>query len=440
MHVGTSTTSRDHLRLATETFITFVYAAAIHIILHTAHELHFGTSLSTSLVVLLVVTFILGDWLSRTRLPWLIPETVSPLRQLVKTVLELVCLYLILFAALTYLDGAREDDVAATKTLYAYIISFLGFTFLWNLHIFEIMKRLSFKELLFASFNGGAVDLPGAKTYAVRYENYRNDVLAKPTYENGKLRPLRVIHGTLVAVTGFVLPQLVALHLSLGNLLPAVILAWHSWLQDRKSLLDHLGATNWLQQGYGWTLSASRHPAFVLSLCGVFVVTLACIVYSRTELFWRPLGSLALLAVVTLAPFHAGREVAVILARLMGAFFVPSIFFMLAADTVEWQITPKARRALKCIGSTLLVLEYAGVLVVCAPAFLPAFVLGQHLLINLFLQYAATPLVAPERKYERGMMVARLKYIYKRCTVRIPPVSGNESSPGNSAEANNEHA
>ncbi|HSY49523.1 MAG TPA: hypothetical protein VLC46_11975 [Thermoanaerobaculia bacterium] len=393
-----------HLRLTTETFVTFVYAAAIHIIIHAGHERFFATTRRSATLLLLVVIFILSDWLSRTRLPWLIHNPLTAYGQLVKTFLELTCLYLLLFSALIFIDafdiskGALSPGRPSgdhTSLFYIYIAIFLLATFAWNLHMFDVMKganRRLWWHLFLATFTGKAIDLPAAQDYTKRYSLFEKNALAAAAPRNGQFPVIRLLNIPAVLGLRYIIPQSVALHLSLGNIVLAITLLLHANRNEPQPLVFYLNSTS-ITSACTWLVTWSAWPPVVFIGCLAFVWTCAALQQIRTNNF--ALWLLLFGGFVGVAAYYPEtRFIAILLARLAAAAFLPYVFYLASAEAFYfgWDTPSAVRSFFRTVASGLLFISYLLLLAVCPPRFVPAVVVAQHLLINLFLQYAATPL------------------------------------------------
>src|ERR1035437_2964119 len=100
------------LRVVCDGFVTFLYAAAVHLII--AHSASRPGALSgrISFVVLLSILHLFSDWLSRVRLPWLLPprDQVGTGSQLAKTLLEVGGLFFLVVAWLSLLEAAAPQS------------------------------------------------------------------------------------------------------------------------------------------------------------------------------------------------------------------------------------------------------------------------------------------------------------------------------------------
>lgn len=380
----------NHLRIATGSFITFLYAAAVHIILHAGHEHGLHGSLQSSAALLVIVVFFLTDWLSRTRLPALVHDPASVLAQMVKTVLDLTCLYLLLFSALTFVHASHTPaDPKATTTFFTYVTWFLGATFVWNLQMFRIMKDLAWHELVTASITGGALQMEATKSYGRRYLDFRDAIVR--IKETGKISLLNTTGGISVVVVGNIIPQLVAIHLSVGNLALGGTLLGHALSGATRPLIGHANILQMNALALPSTLAGLLvHPMAIVIFGGAAVLGFAAIQHVRIASFWRwLLGGAAVLAATWYFPFL--KPFLVVVTGTSAAAFIPGVLYMLSDESIESNLSSGWRTFTRYLGSVVLLAEYIILLLVVPPRLVPVIAIVQHFAINIVLQYAATP-------------------------------------------------
>lgn len=185
MHANVN--SEYNLRTASDVFVTFLYAAAVHLVI--AHflqpgQLESGQQRDHMLVwesglVLLFILFLFSDWIGRVRLPRLLPpdDQIGVIKQLAKTVLELsglFCLVLACLATIEKSDSAWSDNfwLAHLNANRSFAV-FLFLTFIWNLLMLWVMKQVSWLDLARLGMSGTAADSEKAKIYAQRFLQYR---------------------------------------------------------------------------------------------------------------------------------------------------------------------------------------------------------------------------------------------------------------------------
>lgn len=385
-----------HLKVATNAFMTFLYAAAVHMILLHGVENDLVSSIRSSTVLFVIVLFFLTDWLSRTRLPALVRDPISDVAQIVKTVLDLACLYLLLVAALTYLSVVHDPLANDTRTLFlTYVAAFLATTFVWNLQMFKIMKALSWSGLLSAAIKGTALQMQATSVYGARYVAFKQGLVANVSKKE-KLDPLNVVGAASVVLIGGLIPQLVAIHLSIGNLALGLVLIVHASSDSVGSLAQALpGELGHLLSSFAiWLTASLRHPtvSFFFGMGAVGVV--AGVQWLRLNQFWRWLAVGAFL-LWFLQQFEVTRSIGVWIGVVFVACAIPGLCFVLAEETIELAVPSGLKPALRCIGSVALIVEYLLLLVYVPVVIIPIIALVQHLSINFILQYAATPLNPP---------------------------------------------
>jgi hypothetical protein len=377
------------LEVFSDTFVTFLYAASIHLIV--AHLDYESLTMLESVGVLLIILFLLSDWLSRMRLPRLLRpgDEMSIAQQLFKTIFEVGGLY---FLVVAWMMVVEEFGPAATVpvptdpnvappfwdehlTAERAFALFLIATSAWNLLMLRVMRSL--KSFLLCGVNGTALDSEAMQKYGTRFYAFWQSLETEvTTTKNGsaipselKRIPLAIRAAVLQAVVrqGAQIP---IIHIAWTNLAAAAILL----IQDHRtadptiildaaknlSLLHHHGATRWLLGVAAlamvyFTLTSKNHgkPLFLFFLSLLAVMALA---WQFTEVF--------------------------IVGLVLG---IPVFFFFLAccSDRRQWKTICHACGGV--LGSAGLSVFY----LIHDSRQLLFYVAAQQVLVNVFLQYAA---------------------------------------------------
>lgn len=157
-------------RAAAVVFVSFLYAAAVHLVVHHAFYGE-GIPIKTAFLVVLLVVFIFSDWCSRTRLPNLTRDRPSPLRFILKTLLEIVGVFFLVVSFLELLNPQKGVPCANVTRLspVAAFGFFLIVTAAWDYLMLWVMQDLDLKHLAKASVLGTADSLKQLEPYLASY-------------------------------------------------------------------------------------------------------------------------------------------------------------------------------------------------------------------------------------------------------------------------------
>lgn len=230
MH-GTHNPGERSIRMYVDLFTTFLYAAAIHIVIGEFVSCSFEPSLANSLPLVFVIIYFLSDWLSRVRLPNLIHDSLKPWQQLAKAFLEAVGLLFLIMATVLIVTGKTENREA-------FFAAFLIVSFLWNSVLFSVMTGLDWVPLLDAIWRGAVLDIKAIEEYASTfYSTYQKlieveNVARKPTTGSNPSQTWRVSLTTIYCTSALIVwirfvrtfAQYVGIHLGVANLVVGTLL------------------------------------------------------------------------------------------------------------------------------------------------------------------------------------------------------------------------
>lgn len=222
-------TARDgaYLQERSFEFITFIYAASVHLVIHHSANPHVETRVAWLASALVV--FFLSDWLSRVRLPQLIVDRPSLTEHLTKTLLEVGGLFFLATGALALLDARRGDVHDAQKLASLFFGGFLLCTFLWNLAMIRVMKKVKWLEIVTSTFLGLSFHMKAAHDYLFPFKQRVAGLLAaleKARNGSGGGRVELGAHAVCALKIGCLktIVQYIAFHLALANLIAALLL------------------------------------------------------------------------------------------------------------------------------------------------------------------------------------------------------------------------
>ncbi|MEO6325209.1 MAG: hypothetical protein ABIT01_09995 [Thermoanaerobaculia bacterium] len=138
-------------------FSTFLYAAAVHLIIHHSYRAG-GSPPEAAIMVVLLIGFVFSDWSSRTRLPSLTGDRITAPLLLVKTFLEIFGVYFLVSSFLLLVAHEAPGRAVAAGALgpYSTFGVFLVVTWLWDLFMLGVMKGLRWVDLFWAIVRGDA--------------------------------------------------------------------------------------------------------------------------------------------------------------------------------------------------------------------------------------------------------------------------------------------
>lgn len=378
------------------TFMTFLYAAAVHLVIAKAFESD-ALHRASDVFLLSLILFLFSDWASRARLPRLLPENPAGYLYVFKIALEIVCVFFLVSSFLLFVTGsaATTDEESVVAPAFAFGC-FLIFTSCWDYLMIYIMKQLNVTSLSHSVWiTGRAIDMKEAREeYLGKFDNWkleRKNQIKKATEETtNKLRfdpdhnikhmlrgvvracrnefDLKVFEAAIASVA-----QFLANHILQANAIAGTALILNAaWL--KRSPLDALitKVASWPPVYDSITFGAATYIAVI----GVACVVCASFLPRKRWVLLVTVIALGVVAKTSSSPMVApGLKLIAIVA---GIFLLSSTFYAFRDSTLcglanrlgGWTI----------VGS--LVLLYA-----MLPAqLLIALLAGQQVLVNAFLQ------------------------------------------------------
>jgi hypothetical protein len=392
--------TEDSLRTAADTFVTFLYAAAVHLVIaHFASPGPMTTGLA--LIVLCLILFLFSDWLSRVRLPWLLPagDQVGVGSQLAKTVLEVGGLFFLVIAWLAFIESHDTEVIANTEAAWdfwlAHVDPYLAFavflfaTFAWNLFMLRVMRKLTWLDLARMTMNGDALDSDKVELYAKRFWQYRQKLEAsvaaatKRGTEN-TLYNFAVAQRALFreAVTRSV-AQIVALHIAWSSVIAGTLILLGTIFSKDKSSAAMI------------TLKVAKMewPPFVFALLGGLFLAFAIPFVLNQFRGWKRclIYSLAFCLFIVFSVWLSIRLATLSQFRLMLCWFSGILLIPTGTFWISSQIKNAARKRLFLfLSGTLGALSALLLYLTIRPTTLLVVVAVQQVLVNAFLQYAAS--------------------------------------------------
>lgn len=397
----TNISSESTLRTVSEVFVTFLYAASVNMIMAQFAQPE-GMAVWKSVVVLLFILFLFSDWVGRVRLPWLLPpdDQVGVSKQLLKTALEVAGLFFLVMAWLVIIEIIRPQsappvvEIFPTRTpaqqpsqdlwslntwtavwwghlnIYKAFASFLIATFLWNLLMLRVMQQIRWWDLVAMSFKGDALDAGEGRRYAQRFWEFRDKLEAK--VEAKRKRGEFILSMSVVFIESCVRTgaQLVAIHIAFANLLAAlVILISDIAFGIRPAFIEIAEILEKIHSSY-----------ISLTLLGIASFLILLFIFRGWKPNWKYYLFYSAASLVLIGAIWSQYIFTFVF--LLG---VPTIIFLLASQ-FEGKDEKIGRGIGGSIGVILLLLLYLMV----EPKMLIIIVAVQQVLINAFLQYAAS--------------------------------------------------
>lgn len=392
--------TEDSLRAAADTFVTFLYAAAVHLVIaHFASPGPMTTGLA--IVVLCLILFLFSDWLSRVRLPWLLPagDQVGVGSQLAKTVLEVGGLFFLVVAWLAFIEShgptAVQNTEAALDFWIAHVDPYLAFaiflfaTFTWNLFMLRVMKKLTWLDLAKMTMNGDALDSNKVEVYAKRFWQYRQKLEASVAAST-KGGTGNSLHDFAVAQRALIreafmrtLAQIVALHIAWSSVVAGIlILLGTIFSKDRSSattITEQVEKMSWL--------------LFLGVLFGILFLAFAIPFILDRSNGWRrcliySIGFCMFVVFSVFLSIELSRfaQINLNLCWLCGILLIPTAMFWISSQING--VTKK--RVFLALSGTLGALSALLLYLTIRPTNLLVVVAVQQVLVNVFLQYAAS--------------------------------------------------
>src|SRR5258708_6770601 len=238
-HVGVD------LRTASDIFVTFLYAASIHLLIAVPHAAKI-LSWPVSTLLLLAILHLFSDWLSRVRLPRLLPPTdeLDVLVQMAKSVAEVAGLLFLLLAWIALIDSSSNPQPIAWVVPFNSQLAFAVFlllTFLWNLVLLVAMQQLSWEDLTRFIISGTALKSDKLDFYGKRVVGLR-DKLMRLTDHAGQ--DIKNVVGRFILSVPFlffdgclrVIVQLVSIHIAWTSLFVSALLVIRNLPQEYVAL------------------------------------------------------------------------------------------------------------------------------------------------------------------------------------------------------------
>jgi hypothetical protein len=411
--------TEDSLRAASDAFVTFLYAASVHLIV--AHSARPGPmTTQMSVVVLLFILFLFSDWLSRVRLPWLLPpgDEVGFRNQFAKTILEVSGLFFLVLAWLAAIEGNTKESTpsfswstrefwdalwAAPLNPYRAFAIFLLATFFWNLFMLLVMRQLTWLDLARLGMNGDALDSPNVEVYAKRFWQFR-ERLEERVAEGTKPAANKTAHNLNLAIPVLLneafartSAQIVAIHIAWASVSGAVIILIGDILFHDKSVGIAMGQK---LAAIDWT---SRAAAFVVISVLAFVV-IAVLERRETWTTWtlHTIGFSVFIFLAVIVSFllsSSRSQIELVIISLVATLAGPTAIF-LAASQCEKEGTP--RKIVLWFAGSLGVMIMLLLYLMVESRVLMVIVAVQQVMVNGFLQYAASErpisvVIRPER-------------------------------------------
>lgn len=394
---------------ATTIFVSLLYAAAVHLIMHSAHggvASGLGTWSCVGVTVGLLI-FVFSDWSSRTRLPRLMPkeekDKFGPLTILVKGLLEIVGVFFLVISFLGLLDGphARQATAATEVNPAIAFAIFLIVTWLWNYLMIWVMK-LDARDLWHAVLYGDTADLPVIRRYfyKVRAIDQR---LAQVKNGNPSTGLLKLVGATLwlKSYRGLVggSMQLIANHLAHANLIAALTIFASEYYHGGAAILRVHPASRLV----GWFRTAS-----VTEIAGWYVVAVLLLIVVGVGALGVHFGQriafsgLGLFSVGALLAWILIREYALIgLAAALAAaafcvfilwpYFATATLEPTVADASEPPPNTTARRFFHHAGAASTTVAIVVLYLCCSSMVLMMLMAIEHVFVTAFLQGLASP-------------------------------------------------
>jgi len=412
-----SLNSEQSLRVVCDTFVTFLYAAAVHLII--AHSVARPGALTVrlSVIVLLYILHLFSDWLSRVRLPSLLPadDPVSTGNQLAKTLLEVGGLFFLVLAWLSLLDataphvsldffslffGQRDGSVWTTRlTPERAFAVFLSATFFWNLFMLKVMRQLRWVDLARLILAGDALDSEKVEVYAPRFWRYRQKLERRvESWRQQQLGAMAVVNPfafPALLVDAFVrgFAQLVAFHIAWAGILGCIVILLGDVVFDGRPLAMGMKAAG---NHLSW-------PFAILSFAAFSVIAPAMDVLKTHGNWNRPVtralgrGGSVILRALGLSSFvFFGVKLSVGLADFVCPFGGWIIGFGAASQAVgfilaaHWGRTSRSRIFMLRLSGTLGAMAMFVVYLTLQARLLMIMLAVQQVVVNAFLQYAAS--------------------------------------------------
>jgi hypothetical protein len=389
-------------RNAADIFVSFLYGAAVHLIMHHLFEQNVVSSYAAGMSLALIL-FIFSDWASRTRLPRLLPksESFTILALFQKAFLEISCIFFLVssFLSLLRAHGNAPNEHLAQSVLsgitpYNAFALFLIATWLWNMLMLRVMQQLSLVDLFLSIFTGNALDLPQLKRYLYTFERWKEkrqteleykhtalkDIVSASASDKSNVRSIFNLVGIemlrarikLFEADLAALLQLLANHVAYANLLIAVFIIVTE-ITERDRLLPGI---------YDLVMGL---PTLALFLATAILLPLILGVIAGRRTSGYSLLVILLLfgfAYFSPPPINAGATSAMRgVGALVSLFMLWKVFFLAG--------TPRLKKVFSALGACLIFFSLILLYAALSPLQLMVVAAAQQLLANLFLQFGA---------------------------------------------------
>jgi hypothetical protein len=382
--------NENSLRAFSDNFVTFLYAAAVHLIIADFAR-PAPITVQRSIAVLFLILFVLSDWLSRMRLPRLLPteDRVSIRNQLLKTTLEISGLFFLVLAWLALIESFSKSSEAIVVIDHSSFWTgpltpdrafalFLVATFLWNLLMLLVMRKIGWRDLVRMGISGSALDSDKVKPYATRFWLFwqKLETRVRDDFEQGSHRAPRnfLLAQPVLLLEAFVRTgaQIVVHHIAWTNILAAMFILVKGSLWDAEAVVHPVQVA---LEG----VRANQTIEALLIFLAVATLLLAITVRMHG---WKICAFHLCVTLMLLGAILSVTGFA--LALVLGC---PTLLFYLASWCEERTRQGEVWRTLAgTVGFLLLV----GFYFMLEPKVLMFLVAGQQVIVNVFLQYAAS--------------------------------------------------
>jgi hypothetical protein len=376
-------------------FVTFLYAAAVHLVIAKANDLTSSETLVRGLLfqalVVLLILFLLSDWASRSRLPRLLPESprVPGFLHVVKTSLEVIGVFFLLSSFLRIIEQSTNPAKLDTSPATAAFGCFLLATALWDYLLIYIMQKLTLKDLFKAVWcSGDAIDMEATRDeYLGRFNDWKQTRERLISFRRARqMRQLKEDPDHTARTSFF------------GGLGEYLVKSYMVMFEGAVASLSQFLATHVLQANaiagiaLLWTFSTEGHPilergfalvqGFLSPVILIFLITTATALSAWFLL--RPWASVIAVP-ISLALFLLLRQspaaaVWLTLAGVVALIFLLSWFCYLfrkqpSNDTMNW------------CGGLVIAVPLVLLYLMLPPYLLISLLATQQVLVNIFLQY-----------------------------------------------------
>lgn len=333
-HGPSDASNQKPLQASALTFVTFLYAAAVHLVIH--HSVLNPINYSTALGVLVLVVFMFSDWSNRTRIPSNVIDNIPPVQLLAKTLLEIAGLFFLVISFLRFVHP-QQPVVPATLSAEPAFAFFLLFTWVWNMLIIYIMDKLDLSDLVPALICGSTDTLPKVNAHLGPFQRWRASLTSQ--YEERETRWQNLSRGLFpeqaailkhinrarnlffMLLTGAVVAalHLLTFHVVLANLLASLLILLHSFAVQPLPFFP-VG-------------SRPSLPAIFASLLLCVVVASLCFAAKRWQKVFRVIGaSLVTIVLSAIYLLLAPTELVLLLAVQQ---ILANLFLQAASGTAQ---------------------------------------------------------------------------------------------------------